>query len=428
MKGNQRRQLLSILIIVLIAVIAAVWQLSSHDHHDHSTDAHDHGHGAHQDDHEEMERGPHRGRLLKQDDFALEITIFETGVPPEFRIYAYNNNAPLRPQDVDLLITLDRLGDKQDKIQFKAEQDYLRGDSIIYEPHSFFVTVQATYQSKTYTWKYENYEGRTMIPEKMATAMGIKTDQIGPKQLTQTKTLTGRIHSDPNRLSRVKPRFPGIVQTIHYELGSYVKQGSTLATIQSNESLQSYRVKAPISGMIIKRDLQIGEATGENPLFIIADLSVMWAELDIFIGDLSLINPGQSVAIETIDGHYLTTSKIDWISPLTAHASQSVRARIIIDNKDNKVRPGQFVRGHVTVAQTPVAMAVPKSALQRFRDFQVVFARVGDTYEVRMLQLGRSNKDWIEVLGGIEPGTTYVTDNSYLIKADIEKSGATHDH
>jgi cobalt-zinc-cadmium efflux system membrane fusion protein len=57
-----------------------------------------------------------------------------------------------------------------------------------------------------------------------------------------------------------------------------------------------------------------------------------------------------------------------------------------------------------------------------------VFARFDDTYEVRMLDLGRQNRDWAEVLGGIEPGTSYVTQNSYLIKADIEKSGASHDH
>ena len=69
-----------------------------------------------------------------------------------------------------------------------------------------------------------------------------------------------------------------------------------------------------------------------------------------------------------------------------------------------------------------------QSAVQGFRDFQVVFARFDDVYEVRMLELGRRNHDWIEVLGGIEAGTQYVTENSYLIKADIEKSGASHDH
>jgi cobalt-zinc-cadmium efflux system membrane fusion protein len=45
-----------------------------------------------------------------------------------------------------------------------------------------------------------------------------------------------------------------------------------------------------------------------------------------------------------------------------------------------------------------------------------------------MLELGKRNKQWVEVLSGIEPGSEYVTKNSYLIKADIEKSGASHAH
>ena len=118
---------------------------------------------------------------------------------------------------------------------------------------------------------------------------------------------------------------------------------------------------------------------------------------------------------------------IDWISPLAAHASQSVSARVPISNEGD-LRLGQFVRGFVEVADYPAPLAVKRSALQRFRDFQVVFARYGDTYEVRMLELGRKNSDWVEVLDGLAPGTEYVTDNSYLIKADIEKSGASHDH
>ena len=84
---------------------------------------------------------------------------------------------------------------------------------------------------------------------------------------------------------------------------------------------------------------------------------------------------------------------------------------------------------------TPVAafrseapLAVRTKALQPFRDFTVVYAKVGDTYEVRMLDLGRRTEEWTEVLGGIEPGTTYVVDGAFLIRADIDKSGASHDH
>lgn len=80
------------------------------------------------------------------------------------------------------------------------------------------------------------------------------------------------------------------------------------------------------------------------------------------------------------------------------------------------------------IGSSPVALAVRRSGLQGFRDSTVVFAQVGDTYEVRMLELGRQDGTWVEVLSGLAPGERYVIANSYLIKADIEKSGASHEH
>ena len=52
----------------------------------------------------------------------------------------------------------------------------------------------------------------------------------------------------------------------------------------------------------------------------------------------------------------------------------------------------------------------------------------GDAYEVRMLQIGRQTPEWTEVLSGLKPGAEYVVDGAFLIRADIEKSGASHDH
>ncbi|MEI6518204.1 MAG: HlyD family secretion protein, partial [bacterium] len=63
-----------------------------------------------------------------------------------------------------------------------------------------------------------------------------------------------------------------------------------------------------------------------------------------------------------------------------------------------------------------------------FREQTVVFAKVGNTYEVKPLTLGKSDGEWVEVLEGLSPGERYVTGNAFLIKADILKSGATHDH
>jgi membrane fusion protein, heavy metal efflux system len=86
------------------------------------------------------------------------------------------------------------------------------------------------------------------------------------------------------------------------------------------------------------------------------------------------------------------------------------------------------LRGKVVVNAVTVPLAVRTEAIQPFRDFKVVFANFGQDYEVRMLELGRSSPEWTEVLSGIKPGTPYAAKGSFLIRADIEKSGASHDH
>jgi cobalt-zinc-cadmium efflux system membrane fusion protein len=421
MKAGAIGNLLFTAVIAGLTALAAFWIVerpSSRGHDDH----------AHGDPHADaFERGPHGGRLLKDGPFAVEITVFERGVPPEFRVYAYLDGEPLPPEDVNLRIELARLDGQIDRFAFEPQGGYLRGQGVVAEPHSFDVTVLAAHDGRSHRWRYENYEGRTRIPADMARVAGIGVETAGPATLVETVRLTGRVQTDPNRLAQVRARFPGIVQAVNRGLGDAVREGEVLARVQSNESLQTYPVKAPIDGLIVRRDLQVGEATGTDSLFVIADLSRVWVELDVFDTELTRVKAGQAVSIETLDGRTVSAT-IDWLSPLAAHASQSVRARVIVPNTDGALRPGQFVTGRVVIAEHEVPLAVRSAALQRFRDFQVVFARFGETYEVRMLEPGRRDAQWVEVLSGLKPGTQYVVRNSYLIKADIEKSGATHDH
>jgi len=105
------------------------------------------------------------------------------------------------------------------------------------------------------------------------------------------------------------------------------------------------------------------------------------------------------------------------------------QARIVwVELEGRNLAEGGFVKADIEVATIDVPLAVKRVGLQGFRDFTVVYAKVGEQYEVRMLELGRAGGEWIEVLGGLKAGTEYVTNNSYILKADIEKSGASHDH
>ena len=92
---------------------------------------------------EEVEKGANNGRMLRKDDFAIELAIFEEGVPPEFRVWATMNGQPLSPEEVKIKVVLNRLGDVQDQIGFYRQEGYLRGDMAIYEPHSFAVELTA---------------------------------------------------------------------------------------------------------------------------------------------------------------------------------------------------------------------------------------------------------------------------------------------
>jgi cobalt-zinc-cadmium efflux system membrane fusion protein len=375
----------------------------------------------------EAPRGPNGGRLLADGDFTLELAIFEAGVPPEYHAWATAGGRPVEPADVALTVELGRLGGVIDRIDFTPQSDYLRSNQVVREPHSFDVTVIARHEGREHRFEYASYEGRTTIAADVARAAGIVTATAGPGEIRDELVLYGTIAPDATRVRAVQARFAGVIRTVSRNVGDTVRVGDALATIESNESLQTYTVTAPIAGTITARHAAPGEQTDAESLFEIADFSSVWAELDVFARDRSRLRAGAAVAVGRGTGATAAGS-IDYLAPVGNRTSQSITARVVLDNAGGVWTPGEFVEGRVTIATTPVELAVPLSALQRFRDFDVVFAQVDETYEVRMLTLGRRDASLVEVLEGLLPGTVYVTDNSYLIKADIEKAGASHDH
>lgn len=375
----------------------------------------------------EVVKGPHRGRLLQDGPFTLELAIFETNVPPEYHAWPTLDGKPVPLSEVQLTVSVTRLGNKVNTFGFKPDGDFLRGDGVLHEPHSFSVKVIAQHAGKTHEWAYDSFEGRSTIAAKIAEDAGIKTEIAGGALLTETLTLYGQIAANPERQREVSARFPGPIRSVAKKLGDAVKAGETLATIESNDSLQTYAVKAPLAGVVTQRDANPGEESGSRVLFTITDTSVVMAELSVFPKDRARVQPGAAVTLRLADGEATAQGKVARVD-VKASSNQSVQARVLIESHDGSFLPGSFVTGEVAVAQRQVPLAVKATGLQPFRDFTVVYAQVGETYEVRMLELGAQQGEMVEVLGGLEAGERYVTENSYLIKADIDKAGASHDH
>jgi len=377
---------------------------------------------------EEFERGSHRGRMLRTGDFALEITIFESGVPPEFHVYPYDGGKPVDPSKVALTIDLKRLGGRVDRFPFKPEKDYLKGEGTVVEPHSFDVVVTATFGGKKHNWSYASYEGRTTIADAAATNAGVKTDTAGPATVKLTIELLGTVDLAPGAKAELRARFPGRVLSVSKNIGDLVSAGEELARVESNESLQSYAITSPTDGVVLSRAVNRGDVTGDGVLFAVGNPAKLIAEFHVFDRDAASVKAGQAVRIASLDGKTVVDTVIASITPFKDPATQTVMARATFDNAGKGFLPGMQATGAVVVEEVQVPLAVKTAGIQPFRDFEVVYAKVGETYEVRMLEIGRRSAEWTEVLGGIEPGEVYVSENSFLIRADIEKSGASHDH
>lgn len=394
----------------------------SEAHEDHG-DTHGHDHGPEPQE----QKGLRGGKLLSADSFSLELTIYETGIPPEMRVYAYENGQPIDLTKVDVYITLDRLGGKQDVITFKPENDYLLGSQIISEPHSYNVTVSAQYAGNFHQWQYESHEGRAYISDRLFAESGMQTEVVGPQTIKQQRELFGMIVVPQDQQTKVFAPYPSKVQKVHVKLGDDVEKGQVLATLQNIKTLQTYTVKSTADGLISNLWSNTGEIVRNEPLMQVSNLDKVWVELSAFPKDIAQLRVGQNVMVESLDNSHQVSSSLDYLSPIMTDG-HIARARTAIDNTSGYWKPGMHIKAQVTVGEKQVPLAINQKGLQSFRGMPVVFAKYGNDYEVRMLDLGEEDEHYIEVLGGIELGTEYATENSFLVKADALKDGASHDH
>jgi cobalt-zinc-cadmium efflux system membrane fusion protein len=453
----------------------------------------------------EAVKGPHGGRLLSQGEFAVEVTIFEQGVPPEFRVFAFEKSKPVAPGEVRLQIQLDRLGAQPESIQFKPEQGYLRGDREIVEPHSFKVSVRAEHKGQSYNWAYEQEEGRVRMSDETAKGAGIAVQTAGPRKIGSTLQLQGEIQFNQDRVAHVVPRLAGVVVRSAKNLGDAVKKGELLAVLESQaladlksehlatqkrlelakttferekrlwedkisaeqdylaarqalseaeiahnaaeqkllalgltheavmrggaDGLTRYEVRAPIDGVVIEKHLALGEAVKEDAsIFTISDLSTVWAEMTVYPKDLDSVRLGQKVTVRAAALNAQAEGRVAYVGSLVGEQTRSAKARVTLPNPERSWRPGLFVTVDLVQDEQEVPVAVAVDAVQSVRDWKVVFGRYGDFFEARPVELGASDGKWVEVVKGLPPGTQYAAAGSFILKADLGKAGASHDH
>jgi cobalt-zinc-cadmium efflux system membrane fusion protein len=499
MKFNTN-QMLSIAAVLAVGVVLALLILGSdapqtegeaHGNHDHdSTEA------AHE---EAPPKGLHGGKLFTQDGYGVEVTIYETGVEPQFRVYTYRDGKPLSPADSELSLTLERLGRAPQVFTFVPEGDYLKGDAVVEEPHSFKVTVNAKNKGKSYRFAYEQVEARVAMNDEQLAQNKVEILTAGPARIASTLQLIGEIRFNEDRMVHVVPRLGGVVQSVSANAGDHVSKGQLLAVIssqglsdqraelmaaqkrltlarttyerekklwedkisaeqdylQAGAALQEaeiavqnaqqklaslgsqkgggdltrYEIRSPMTGVIVEKHLVLGEAIKDDAtVFVIADLSSVWAEMTVYAKDLNVVKFGQKATVKATAFESESTGAISYVGSLVGEQTRTAKARVVLPNPEGVWRPGLPVNVELVAGEVEVPVAVSKDAIQTVRDWNVVFGRYGDYFEARPVKLGRSDGRHVEIVEGLNTGERYAGKNSFLIKADIGKSGASHDH
>lgn len=264
------------------------------------------------------------------------------------------------------------------------------------------------------------------------TAQQIKTGDIGLAEagsanIRETLPLYGVIAPNAERVLEVAARFPGMIRSVAKQAGDPVRKGEVLATIESDESLQTYAVVSPLTGVVTARSANPGEQTGDKVLFTVADLSTVWVELALFPRDVAKVRVGQNVRVRSTEAGLSADGKIVYVAPFGQRVNQTLTARVQLENAERRWAPGLYVTAEVLLAQTSVPLAVRNEAVQLVDDRTVIFVRNDDGFEPRPTRLGRSDGEISEVIEGITAGETYATRNSFILKSELGKGGAGHD-
>jgi cobalt-zinc-cadmium efflux system membrane fusion protein len=274
-------------------------------------------------------------------------------------------------------------------------------------------------------------EGRAetlaLAPEQRVAA-GIEVAPVGPGSIDSGVELLGEVLPNGDRLAHIVPRFAGIVRDVRKNAGDAVRSGDVLAVIESSDSLAPYEIRTLIDGIVLAKHLTRGEAVDrEQQAFVVADLSTVWVDLSVYQRDLARIAVGQRVRIRAASDGPDAEGTISYLTPALDRVTRTATARVVLDNPGRKFLPGMLVSAR-TLDTAEAALAVPRDAVQSLDGRPSVFVETPEGFAAREITLGREGESRAEVLSGLAPGERIAVTNTFLLKAELARAEAEHEH
>ncbi|MGH7348797.1 MAG: efflux RND transporter periplasmic adaptor subunit [Candidatus Rokuibacteriota bacterium] len=182
---------------------------------------------------------------------------------------------------------------------------------------------------------------------------------------------------------------------------------------------------APFRGTVIERQISEGQLLDAAAVpFRVADLSTVWALLDIPESDIALVRVGQEAAVEAgRDAALKHTGRVVFIADVVEEQTRTIKVRVEIPNRERHFKPGMFVTARLNIRQPGRAvLMVPRDAVVLLDERAVVFIDRGDKIEAQPVETDPTVEGWVPVRKGLTAGDPVVVEGAFALKAQLVKA------
>ena len=190
-------------------------------------------------------------------------------------------------------------------------------------------------------------------------------------------------------------------------------------------ALNRYELRAPFAGTIVEKHVVAGEAVAADAnVFVLSDLSSVWAEMAVPAQRLNDVRVGREVAVNATAFDSSASGRIAFVGALLGEATRTAPARVVLPNPGGAWRPGMFVDVAVDAGAQDVRVGVRADALLDIDGAPSVFVLSSKGFVAQPVQTGRRDAQTIEIVAGLQPGQQYAAANAFVLKAELGKGSA----
>jgi RND family efflux transporter MFP subunit len=230
---------------------------------------------------------------------------------------------------------------------------------------------------------------------------------------------------DADRATAAARQAENLLEVAQQSLKNLLGPWAAMDEIADPDRLNELKLLAPVDGHIVERQaVQNSRITAGDPLFVVADTSMMWVSAEVHERDwsaLDLVKAGDALVLRISALHNETRkAKIRWVGAQVEAIKRSVPLVAELSNADGRLKPGMFVWAVIPLEPPHEALVVPAGAIMRHENQPFVFVPDGDRRFRRVdVRLGIETTDQIEILSGLSAGDAVVDQGSFFLKSEL---------